>query len=204
MVLDASQMQRDKGRAARWIAQRLERLIEAGEIASPIVVMIDSVPDRQPGDLGPSAFPVVRRRWLEYGDANPFGDAYLSWVCDELKPQIDASYRTLAADLLDEAVIHFVDNTGALSNLIHGYAARPDCGRLTNAFHLTLARLRCMVWLEWVPSKANVADYPSRDDDSALLDALDGAGLGTAFDEVDFDLPEMASWSAPLASFAAP
>ena len=28
--------------------------------------------------------------------------------------------------------------------------------------------------------------------------------VGAAFDEVDFDLPEMASWSAPLASFAAP
>ena len=51
-------------------------------------------------------------------------------------------------------------------------------------------------------SKANVADYPSRDDDEALLDALAGAGLGAAFDEVDFDLPEIESWSAPLASFA--
>ena len=52
-------------------------------------------------------------------------------------------------------------------------------------------------------SKANVADYPSRDDDEALLDALAGAGCGAAFDEVDFDLPEIESWSAPLASFAA-
>ena len=45
-----------------------------------------------------------------------------------------------------------------LSNLIHGYASRPDCGRLVNTFHLTLAALRCRAWLEWVPSKANISD----------------------------------------------
>ena len=102
-----------------------------------------------------------------------------------------------------EAAIHFVDNTGALSNLIHGYASRPDCGRLVNAFHLMLADLRCKVWLEWVPSKANVADLPSRDEDPPLLDAVEAAGFSSGFDEVDFDLPPMASWQAPLAAFAA-
>ena len=48
-------------------------------------------------------------------------------------------YRTLPHLLEGEATIHFVDNTGVLSNLIHGYASRPDCGRLVNTFHLTLA-----------------------------------------------------------------
>ena len=52
-----------------------------------------------------------------------------------------------------------------MSNLIHGYASRPDCGRLVNTFHLMLADLKSKVWLEWVPSKANVADLPSRDED---------------------------------------
>ena len=113
------------------------------------------------------------------------------------------AYRTLARDLQDEAVIHFIDNTGALSNLVHGYASRPDCGRLANAFHLALSHLRCKVCLEWVPSKANVADRPSRDDDEMLLDVLEGAGVGAAFDEVDFNVPPIESWSAPLATFAA-
>ena len=53
-----------------------------------------------------------------------------------------------------------------------------------------------------MPSKANVADYPSRDADSEIMDALEGAGLPAAFDEVDFNLPPMESWSAPLDAFA--
>ena len=112
-------------------------------------------------------------------------------------------YRTLPELLAGEAAIHFVDNTGALSNLIHGYASRPDCGRLVNAYHLMLADLRCKVWLEWVPSKANVSDLPSRDEDLLLMDAFEDAGFNNGFDEVDFDLPPMASWQAPLAAFAA-
>ena len=88
-------------------------------------------------------------------------------------------------------MIHFIDNTGSLSNLVHGYASRADCGRLTNAFHdPSVARLRCSVWLDWVPSKVSVADLASREDgDAALLDALEGAGLAGAFDEVEFLLP---------------
>ena len=112
-------------------------------------------------------------------------------------------YRTLPNLFKGEAAIHFVDNTGALSNLVHGYASRPDCGRLTNAYHLMLADLRCKVWLEWVPSKANVADLPSRDEDLPLLDAIEDAGFVAGFDEVAFDLPPLASWRAPLAAFAA-
>ena len=105
------------------------------------------------------------------------------------------------------SVIHFIDNTGALSNLVHGYASCADCGRLTNAFHLAVAHLRCSVWLDWVPSKANVADLPLCDGvrtvmPHCLLDVLEDAGLEGAFDEVEFCLPPIQSWSAPLAEFA--
>jgi len=113
------------------------------------------------------------------------------------------AYRSLRHLLFDEAVVHFVDNTGALSNMVHGYARTPDCGRLVNSLHLALAALRCKVWFEWVPSKANVADLPSRDEDELLLDALDAGGVGAAFDEIAFDLPPFATWAAPLAEFAA-
>ena len=111
-------------------------------------------------------------------------------------------YRSLPGLLEGEATIHFIDDTGALSNLIHGYASRPDCGRLVNTFHLSLAALRCRTWLEWVPSKANISDLPSRDDDEALLAALEAAGFD-GFDEVEFNLPPMATWPAPLAAFSA-
>ena len=60
------------------------------------------------------------------------------------------AYRSCPELLRKEAVIHFIDNTGALSNLIHGYASRPDCGRLVNALHLTLASLRTQAWFERV------------------------------------------------------
>ena len=66
-----------------------------------------------------------------------------------------------------------------------------------------LPSLRCRAWLEWVPSKANVADLPSRDEDPPLLDAIEAAGFSNGFVEIDFDLPPMASWQAPLAIFAA-
>ena len=83
-----------------------------------------------------------------------------------------------------------MDNTGALSNLIHGYASRPDCGRLVNALHLALAALQMQTWFEWVPSKENVADVPSREDsDLELIEILEGAGLEGAFDEVEFVFP---------------
>ena len=58
-----------------------------------------------------------------------------------------------------------------------------------------------LVWVVWLPSKANCSDLPSRDDDLALLDALDAGGVGAEYDEVDFDLPASETWGAPLAAY---
>ena len=33
---------------------------------------------------------------------------------------------------------------------------------MANALHLEFARLQCRPWFEWVPSEANPADIPSR------------------------------------------
>ena len=59
-------------------------------------------------------------------------------------------------------VLHFVDNTTALSKAVHGYANEPDMAACANALHLLDAALQCDAWFEWVPSKANIADLPSR------------------------------------------
>jgi hypothetical protein len=59
-------------------------------------------------------------------------------------------------------VIHFIDNTGALSAMIHGYARKLDCARMVNSFHLLLVALQMNIYFEWVPSEANTSDLPSR------------------------------------------
>jgi hypothetical protein len=50
----------------------------------------------------------------------------------------------------DAYVLHFIDNTAALSSLVHGYSTKPDMAHLANMYHLQLARLGSTVWHEWV------------------------------------------------------
>jgi hypothetical protein len=71
-------------------------------------------------------------------------------------------YFSMPRRFAGRRVIHFIDNTGALSAMIHGYASKLDCARMVNSFHLLCAALRMHVWFEWVPSKANGSDMPSR------------------------------------------
>ena len=65
--------------------------------------------------------------------------------------------------LAGRKVVHFVDNTTALSKAVHGYANEPDMASITNSLHMCDTMLGIDAWWEWVPSKANVADLPSRD-----------------------------------------
>ena len=57
---------------------------------------------------------------------------------------------------------HFVDNTVALSAFVHGYVGKEDLAQLVNVYHMTAAALRARTYLDYVPSKANIADLPSR------------------------------------------
>ena len=65
-------------------------------------------------------------------------------------------------------VLFFCDNCSALCAAVHGYARSTDMALLSNALHLELASLQCRSWFEWVPSKANISDIPSRLLDFAL------------------------------------
>ena len=60
-------------------------------------------------------------------------------------------------------VLHFIDNTVALSKSVHGYAQDPDMAAVVNSLHACDAALGVDAWFEWVPSHANVSDLPSRD-----------------------------------------
>ena len=61
-------------------------------------------------------------------------------------------------------VIHFIDNTGALSALVTGGPRQEDNSRLVGAYHAFLIGLRTRSEFVWVPSDANIADWPTRPD----------------------------------------
>ena len=60
-------------------------------------------------------------------------------------------------------VVHFVDNMNVLSNLISGYSRQHSLVTLMLEYYLLVADLGFELWHEWVPSKANISDVPSRD-----------------------------------------
>ena len=98
-------------------------------------------------------------------------------------------------------VNHFVDNTVALSALVNGYAGKPDLAKMVNAFFLQMAGLRAHVYFDWVPSKANIADLPSRDAIPELLAELAGLRIAHA-ESHELVVPGLAEWNADLALWA--
>jgi hypothetical protein len=96
-------------------------------------------------------------------------------------------------------VIHFVDNAAALSNMVNGYATKPDMARFVNLFHAALIALGIEWYGEWVPSDANVADIMTRPERMHEL----MAGLKSIFGDdveainVPFELPPAgSSWES--------
>ena len=65
-----------------------------------------------------------------------------------------AVYSSLPQILRGRRVIHFIDNTSAISCLLHGYSGKPDSALLVNAFHLFNAGLKADIHFEYVESKA--------------------------------------------------
>ena len=49
-----------------------------------------------------------------------------------------------------------------MSVAVHGTWRSADMSAMANDLHQEFARLQCWQWFEWVPSKANPADVPSR------------------------------------------
>ena len=101
-----------------------------------------------------------------------------------------APYLTLPDLFRGRDVMHWIDNTGALSALIKGYSGKPDLARITSMFHMFNCGLQSRVYFEYVESKANVADLPSRDS-FEFLNALRSVS-------VDMRLPSVDEWDASL------
>lgn len=66
--------------------------------------------------------------------------------------------------LKNRAIILFIDNDSAASNLVKGYSAKTDSTAIVGSFWLQMADLRCHVYIDRVESKSNPADGPSRND----------------------------------------
>ena len=89
----------------------------------------------------------------------------------------------------DSIVIHFVDNQGVLWNAAHASSKEPGCAMMTHTTSLTQARLRARVWYEYVPSKLNIADDPSRGDFAFLAEAC-AHGLLAPFHHFHMHIPQ--------------
>ena len=56
----------------------------------------------------------------------------------------------------------WIDNTVALSALVHGYVGKEDLAEVVDAFHAYMTGLRAWAYMDYVASAANIADLPSR------------------------------------------
>ena len=80
-------------------------------------------------------------------------------------------YESIPTEVVaNRLVLHWVDNQGVLWNAAHGSSREPGCSALTHLTSLRQAQLRCRVWYEYVASKANPGDAPSRGDFSYVVE----------------------------------
>ena len=102
------------------------------------------------------------------------------------------AYTSRPDQLRGRDIIHFIDNSGAEAGLVRGYSRDVDSARMASIFHTVAAALGANVWFEYVASKANIADLPSRGDFELLR--------SPSFSAVEFELiwPEIAAWDGGL------
>ena len=66
-------------------------------------------------------------------------------------------------ELAGRLVLHWIDNTAAVTGLIKGYSRALDSARIVHAFHAFNVGFGARVWFEYIRTDANVADAPSRE-----------------------------------------
>ena len=102
----------------------------------------------------------------------------------------------------------YVDNMEIASNLVSGYSSREVLVCLMLEFYLQIAARPGSLWVEWVPSEANIADIPSRHpfetDLAPFVDAPELKSILGAANRRPFVFPTHSSlWTAlPPASLA--
>ena len=96
----------------------------------------------------------------------------------------------LAGMLDGRRVFHFIDNQGALSNCISCSSKDDDCAWMVHKLAISAARMTCSPWFDYVRSKANIADLPSRWDFS-LLQSMKAQWIPTV-------IPDSNAWTGVL------
>ena len=117
----------------------------------------------------------------------------------ELLAAVAVYYTLPPCEIEGRAVIHWIDNTGALAAMIKGYARAIDGARIVHAFAALAVTLGISPWFEYVRSEANIADLPSREGlegYESFDDTEFAKRLGSA--RVQMRLPPMEAWSAPF------
>jgi len=109
-------------------------------------------------------------------------------------------YNTYGSLIQGRKVLHFIDNTVALSALVHGYSGKPELAKMVNIFYLQMIGLRTSVFFDYVPSKANIADLPSRADLARLRLELRGLLIRGGAPDL-LAVPSVAEWSSDLTSW---
>ena len=138
----------------------------------------------------------------------PWAVLSASWEADkktyiaELEALAALSVYTTYPDVFaGRKVNHYIDNTVAQSAFVHGYARKPDLAKAVNVFYLQMMALRASVYFDWVPSKANIADAPSRYAFAEARYELSVFKLRGGMPD-PLLVPGVAEWSAPLSRWA--
>ena len=127
------------------VDEHLVRLIETGQVRAPIVVGVWNTPLRLreyvPADLIAALPAEVRDSLMPMYGGPPLSDAYLRFLVEELKPRIDAEYRTRPGR--DDTVIAGSSMGGLIS--LYAMMKHPDvfgaAGCLSTHWPLRLERL---------------------------------------------------------------
>lgn len=104
------------------------------------------------------------------------------------------AYITLPRALVArKRIIHWVDNTSAVAGAIKGYSSKPDSSFMLALLHIIFAALAISPWFQYVASKANCSDGPSRGDFSIP------AALGALW--IPPVMLDLAQWRTPLSEW---
>ena len=110
----------------------------------------------------------------------------------------------IATGWLDRALVErFVRGFPIVGDIPDSFVWKPDLAKAVNVFYLQMMALRASVYFDWVPSKANIADAPSRYAFAEARYELSVFKLRGGMPD-PLLVPSVATWSAPLSRWASP